>query len=91
MLRTPPLVMSEWKVRRDTDVLIERFGLGDYRNKFVGELSTGSRRIVDLAAVVAQRPKVVLLDEPSSGIAARDRGTGPIAPPAAETARAAPW
>ena len=79
VLRTPPLVMSEWKVRRDTDVLIERFGLGDYRNKFVGELSTGSRRIVDLAAVVAQRPKVVLLDEPSSGIAQREtEALGPL-------------
>lgn len=72
VLRTPPLVMSEWKVRRDTEALIERFGLVDYRDKFVGELSTGSRRIVDLAAVVAQRPSVVMLDEPSSGIAQRE-------------------
>ncbi len=79
VLRTPPLVRSEWKVRRDTDALIERFGLGDYANKFVGELSTGSRRIVDLAAVVAQRPDVVLLDEPSSGIAQREtEALGPL-------------
>ncbi|MFZ1307586.1 MAG: MFS transporter [Candidatus Microthrix parvicella] len=79
VLRTPPLVLSEWKVRRDTDELIERFGLGDYRDKFVGELSTGSRRIVDLAAVVAQRPSVVMLDEPSSGIAQREtEALGPL-------------
>ena len=47
-------------------------GLGPYRTKFVNELSTGTRRIVDLACVVAHRPTVVLLDEPSSGIAQRE-------------------
>ena len=36
------------------------------------ELSTGTRRVVDLACVVAHRPTVVLLDEPSSGIAQRE-------------------
>ena len=33
------------------------------------ELSTGLRRIVDLACVLASQPKVLLLDEPSTGIA----------------------
>lgn len=47
-------------------------GLGAFRSKFVNELSTGTRRIVDLACVVAHRPLVVLLDEPSSGIAQRE-------------------
>jgi branched-chain amino acid transport system ATP-binding protein len=49
--------------------LIELFGLGAYRDKRAAELSTGTRRIVDLAMVVAHGPSVVLLDEPSSGIA----------------------
>ena len=47
-------------------------GLGEYRNSFVRELSTGTRRIVDLACLVAHRPAVILLDEPSSGIAQRE-------------------
>jgi ABC-type branched-subunit amino acid transport system ATPase component len=38
----------------------------------VHELSTGTRRIVDLACVIAHRPQVLLLDEPSSGIAQRE-------------------
>ena len=38
----------------------------------MSELSTGSRRLVDLAAVVAHQPSVVLLDEPSSGVAQRE-------------------
>src|ERR671938_1869430 len=54
-------------------------GLGDFRNKFVGELSTGSRRIVDLAMAIAHRPSVLILDEPSSGIAQREtEALGPL-------------
>ena len=41
--------------------------LGAFRDKFVRELSTGSRRIVDLAMCIAHDPSVLLLDEPSSG------------------------
>jgi branched-chain amino acid transport system ATP-binding protein len=51
---------------------VEAMGLEGYRDKLVGELSTGTRRIVDLACLVAHRPTVVLLDEPSSGIAQRE-------------------
>ena len=54
-------------------------GLGAFRNKFVGELSTGSRRIVDLAMSIAHRPSVLILDEPSSGIAQREtEALGPL-------------
>ena len=54
-------------------------GLGAFRDKFVRELSTGSRRIVDLACVLAHGPSVLLLDEPSSGIAQREaEALGPL-------------
>jgi branched-chain amino acid transport system ATP-binding protein len=52
--------------------LVDMMGLGRYRDKLIKELSTGTRRIVDLACVLIQQPKVVLLDEPSSGIAQRE-------------------
>jgi branched-chain amino acid transport system ATP-binding protein len=52
--------------------LVELLGLGAYRSKFVRELSTGTRRVVDLACLLAHRPAVILLDEPSSGIAQRE-------------------
>jgi branched-chain amino acid transport system ATP-binding protein len=68
--------------RRALDVafeLIEVMGLGAYRDKLIKELSTGTRRIVDLACVLIQRPAVVLLDEPSSGIAQREtEALGPL-------------
>ncbi|HEY3142315.1 MAG TPA: MFS transporter [Acidimicrobiales bacterium] len=78
-LHLPVVYDSEAKVRLRTDELIDLLGLGAYRDKFVRELSTGTRRIVDLACVLAQGPKVVLLDEPSSGIAQREaEALGPV-------------
>jgi len=54
-------------------------GLSAFRDKFVSELSTGSRRIVDLAMAIAHDPSVLILDEPSSGIAQREtEALGPL-------------
>ncbi|HEV7723041.1 MAG TPA: MFS transporter [Iamia sp.] len=79
IVRTPAFVASEAAVRDEVDRLVDLLGLGAFRSKFVGELSTGSRRIVDLACVLAHRPDVVLLDEPSSGIAQREaEALGPL-------------
>jgi branched-chain amino acid transport system ATP-binding protein len=72
ILRLPAQVRTEAAVRRRVDELMEMFGLDRYADNLVSELSTGSRRLVDLAAVVAHQPRVVLLDEPSSGVAQRE-------------------
>jgi branched-chain amino acid transport system ATP-binding protein len=75
----PATFETEESVRASVDAIIEAFGLGAYRSKFVHELSTGSRRIVDIACLVAHRPRLVLLDEPSSGIAQREaEALGPV-------------
>jgi ABC-type branched-subunit amino acid transport system ATPase component/ABC-type branched-subunit amino acid transport system permease subunit len=63
---------SERNVHRRVDELVELLGLGPYRSLFIGELSTGTRRVVDLACLLAHRPRVVLLDEPAAGIAQRE-------------------
>lgn len=79
MLRLPASIESEDRVARRVDELVELFDLGHLRHRFVNELSTGSRRIVDLACVVAHSPTVLLLDEPSSGIAQREsEALGPL-------------
>jgi branched-chain amino acid transport system ATP-binding protein len=65
----PQARRSERRARVRAERLIELLELHAYRDKFVKELSTGLRRIVDLACVLATEPKVLLLDEPSSGIA----------------------
>ena len=71
-LRLPGIVDLERDVAWTVEDLVELMHLGAYRDKFVRELSTGSRRIVDLAMNLAHEPKVLLLDEPSSGIAQRE-------------------
>jgi ABC-type glutathione transport system ATPase component len=66
-------------IHERVDELVDLMGLDAFRNKFVAELSTGSRRIVELACILAHRPRVLLLDEPSSGIAQREtEALGPL-------------
>jgi branched-chain amino acid transport system ATP-binding protein len=75
----PAARRAERRARQRAERLIELLELGSYRDKFVKELSTGLRRIVDLACVLAAEPRVLLLDEPSSGIAqAEAESLGPL-------------
>ena len=52
--------------------LISLMGLDPYIDKQTGELSTGTRRITELTCVIALEPELILLDEPSSGVAQRE-------------------
>ena len=47
---------AEVSVRDKVDELLETFGLTPYRDAFISELSTGTRRIVELAGAVAFEP-----------------------------------
>ncbi len=51
------------------DELLERFGLVDHADRWPHELSTGIRRVVEIALVTAHQPDVLMLDEPSAGLA----------------------
>lgn len=52
--------------------LVAMMGLHGYRDVVIGSLSTGTRRITELACLIALEPVVLLLDEPTSGIAQRE-------------------
>ena len=79
VLNLPAVQEVEDDVAYTVDDLIELMNLQAFRDKFVAELSTGSRRIVDLAMAIAHDPTVLLLDEPSSGIAQREtEALGPL-------------
>jgi len=78
-LKLPDVGEAETRVREKVDELIELMGLQAFANKFIAELSTGSRRIVDLACLIGHEPSVLLFDEPSSGIAQREtEALGPL-------------
>src|SRR3954471_12485738 len=79
LLGLPAMLESEEDVAYTVDDLIDLMNLGAFRDKFVAELSTGSRRIVDLAMAIAHDPAVLLLDEPSSGVAQKEtEALGPL-------------
>ncbi|HEX7136156.1 MAG TPA: ATP-binding cassette domain-containing protein [Iamia sp.] len=68
-LHLPASTDSERAATARADELVELLGLTPFRDRPTGELSTGTRRIVELACLLAQDPAVVLLDEPTAGVA----------------------
>jgi branched-chain amino acid transport system ATP-binding protein len=78
-LHLPASIEAEATVDERIEELIELLGLEAFRNKFVAEISTGTRRMVDLACILAHEPTVILFDEPSSGIAQKEtEALGPV-------------
>jgi len=78
-LRLPASTLSEIAVGERVRELIEQLGLGRYAESLVGQLSTGTRRIVELACVLAHDPAVLLLDEPTGGVAQKEtEALGPL-------------
>jgi ABC-2 type transport system ATP-binding protein len=59
--------------RRRADELLERFGLADTGRKRVKRYSGGMRRRLDLAASFILAPRVLFLDEPTTGLDPRNR------------------
>ena len=63
---------TEKERQRKASELIDVMGLGPYRSRRIQELSTGTRRVTELACMIALSPSMLLLDEPSSGVAQRE-------------------
>jgi ABC-2 type transport system ATP-binding protein len=59
--------------RRRADELLEQFGLRDAGGRTVGQYSGGMRRRLDLAASLIRSPRVLFLDEPTTGLDPRSR------------------
>ena len=70
---------AERAKRTQAAELIDFLGLGRYADVFVAELSTGTRRIVELAGLLALDAQILCLDEPTAGIAQREtEAFGPL-------------
>ena len=71
-LRLPWARRTERRKLEAVNQVIAAFGLERFRHHRTAELSTGTRRVVDLASIVLAKPRLLLLDEPTAGIAQRE-------------------
>jgi ABC-type branched-subunit amino acid transport system ATPase component len=60
------------EIPRRRDDALDRCGITHLADRIVGELSTGQRRLVELARAIASAFRFLLLDEPSSGLDVRE-------------------
>lgn len=75
----PGTSRRERAARNQVDELIDFLGLGRYADVHIADLSTGTRRIVEFAGLLAFDAKMLCLDEPTAGIAQREaEAFGPL-------------
>ena len=66
-----PIYRDTWK--SEANETLERFGLAEYANRAVSELPQGGRKLLDIALSFALNPKLLLMDEPTSGVSIEDK------------------
>jgi branched-chain amino acid transport system ATP-binding protein len=66
--RFPSMVKEEKEIKRISEELLEYVGLYDKRDYLAGELPIGSQRILEIARALATEPKLIMFDEPASGL-----------------------
>ena len=75
----PHATARERARRSEADELIGFLGLGRYTDTRIADLSTGTRRLVELAGLLALDARVLCLDEPTAGVAQREtEAFGPL-------------
>ena len=72
VLREPAARREEREQCQRAVDLLASVGLGDRVDKPASALTPGERRLLELARVIAQQPRVVLLDEPAAGLSSEE-------------------
>jgi ABC-type branched-subunit amino acid transport system ATPase component/ABC-type branched-subunit amino acid transport system permease subunit len=79
LLGLPGARRLERSRRAEADELVAFLGLGRYADAYIADLSTGTRRVVELANLLALDARVLCLDEPTAGLAQREtEAFGPL-------------
>jgi branched-chain amino acid transport system ATP-binding protein len=68
-----PLLRPAW--REEAQEVLARFGLAELAEVRADALNEGARKLADIAMAVALRPRLLLMDEPTSGVAAAEKMT----------------
>jgi ABC-type branched-subunit amino acid transport system ATPase component/ABC-type branched-subunit amino acid transport system permease subunit len=75
----PGQIRAERAKRAEASEIMSFVGLGRYAEHYLSDLSTGTRRIVELAGLLAMGAEVLFLDEPTAGVAQREtEAFGPL-------------
>jgi branched-chain amino acid transport system ATP-binding protein len=67
------LANRDREVALEADTILDQFGLANKRNETARGLAQGERKLLDVALAYALRPKLLFLDEPTSGVSTRDK------------------
>jgi branched-chain amino acid transport system ATP-binding protein len=68
------LAHHDHEVIAEADGVLGQFGLATKRDDNARDLSQGERKLLDVALAYAMKPKLLFLDEPTSGVSTRDKG-----------------
>ena len=60
--------ISEDDIEKRMDILLDRFGISEYKYKKIKELSKGNQQKVQFISAIIHEPKLLILDEPFSGL-----------------------
>jgi branched-chain amino acid transport system ATP-binding protein len=74
MLALPHVWREERRIRDESLAILSELGLGELAHKDGRSLPFGQQRVVEIARALASRPRLLLLDEPASGLTIREKG-----------------
>ena len=66
-------LMDTPELRQQLDVILTRYKLEAHRDSTVSALAQGVRKLLDIAMAVVSKPRILLLDEPTSGISVEEK------------------
>ncbi|WP_324753849.1 ABC transporter ATP-binding protein [Roseovarius sp. Pro17] len=72
-LRNPIRALKDIRARSEMMHLLEMINCTDVAHRQVDELSEGQRKLIDIAVALALKPKLLLMDEPTSGVASSEK------------------
>jgi len=59
---------SEFEIEKKLDYYLDKFGILEYKNKKIKELSKGNQQKIQFISAIIHEPKLLILDEPFSGL-----------------------